>query len=138
MAVKETLVSIIPTNNELKSSPGITYAMIGLTFALVAIVAAVIVIGDDSDAQRLTTFVGTIVPIVLGFVFVGSKVESVLSKHQSTQLAVAAIPAELDARLGQLEKRLDQFADRLTSLPCDTGVPGTDCALYTPRHAKGE
>lgn len=86
-----------------------------LTMGLTGLVALVILYGENGDADRIMQFVATVVPTVLGYAFLHSKVSSVHDTAEETKETINVIEGhvngKLDARLAELSEAIAEVKD---------------------------
>ena len=98
---------------------GPIYALVSLTFGLVAVVAAIVIFGDaDRDVEQLVTFIGIIVPQVLGYVFISGRLNTV---HDKTDEIRENVNGKLDRRLSEQDRTLEEIRTAVSEEGADNG-----------------
>lgn len=107
---------------------GPVYALVGLVAVLVASVSMVLIFTDSNgDVDRLISFVGTIVPMVLGYAFLSGKVNKV---NETAEAVHSQVNGKLDAKFDKLNERLDKVGVPPASETTEDDEEGTYNAAH--------
>ena len=110
IAYKQKVATVMrdPKNN------GPVYALVGLTFGLVMTVSIVTILAPGSaDVDRVINFVGGIVPVILGYVFLNGKVNATIVQNEELKAQNEGIESHVNGKLDEKFKTLNARLDIL-------------------------